>query len=241
MDSSKIIGAKIAAAAGGFQAVAAMPAYARAGILLKISEEIEKESEAFAGLICEEVFKPIKDARKEVARAAFNFRWAGEEARRFGGELFPLDFDASSVGRTAFIKRVPLGPCGFITPFNFPLNLVAHKAAPAMAIGASFVLKPASVAVRTAQKLRDIALKAGWPAEAFQLAVCRGAEAMEIVKDPRLKVISFTGFQKRPYALRRNQGVGRRTGRDTLRDGRINGNKNAFNQAVAVTAQVDRL
>ena len=136
----------------------------------------------------------------------FTFRWAGEETKRLSGEVFPLDFDPSSEGSIAFVKRVPAGPCVFITPFNFPLNLVAHKAAPAMAIGASFVLKPASAAVKTALKLREIAVGAGWPEDAFQVAVCRGKEAAVLVEDERFGVFSFTGSAEVGWMLKRRAG-----------------------------------
>jgi len=189
-----------------FDKVRKIPAHARAKILFEISKEIEKESEPLARLICKEVFKPIKDARKEVSRAIFTFRWAGEEAKRIKWESFPLDSDPSCEGRIAVVRSVPKGPCIFITPFNFPLNLVAHKIAPAIAIGASFLLKPASTAVQTASKLREIAISSGWPEDAFQIAVCSGDRATALVEDERFKVFSFTGSEQVGWMLQKKAG-----------------------------------
>lgn len=189
-----------------FEEVRKMPSHARAKILFEISKEIEKEAETFARLICKEVFKPIKDARREVARAVFTFRWASEEAKRIKWETFPIDSDVSGEGRIAVVRSVPKGPCIFITPFNFPLNLVAHKVAPAMAIGTSFLLKPASTAVQTAIKLRGIAIKSGWPENAFQIAVCSGDRATALVEDERFKVFSFTGSEQIGWNLQKKAG-----------------------------------
>ncbi len=197
---------KVRLVCAAFDKVRKMPAHARSKILFEISREIEKEAESFAKLICEEVFKPIKDARKEVARAIFTFRWASEEAKRIKWETFPIDSDLSGEGRIAIVKAVPKGPCIFITPFNFPLNLVAHKIAPAMAIGTSFLLKPASTAVKTANKLRNIVIKSGWPEDAFQIAICRGSKAEFLVEDERFKVFSFTGSEQVGWMLQKKAG-----------------------------------
>ncbi|MFA6002534.1 MAG: aldehyde dehydrogenase family protein [Elusimicrobiota bacterium] len=170
-----------------------MPAHERAAILTRVSEGISGQTEVLARIIAEEVRKPISDARREAARAAFTFRWAAGEALRFGGEVQPLDLEPGSEGRLALTRRFPKGPALLISPFNFPLNLAAHKVAPAMAVGAPFVLKPASCARKTAAELLRLVLAAGWPAEAAAVADLSGAEAEALVQDERFAVVSFTG------------------------------------------------
>lgn len=162
-------------------------------MLTRVSEAIAGQSEALARIICEEVRKPIKDARREAARAAFTFRWAAGEALRFGGEVQPLDLEPGSEGRVALTRRFPKGPALLISPFNFPLNLAAHKVAPAMAVGAPFVLKPASCARRTAAELVRLVVESGWPAAAAAVVNISGAAAEALVQDDRFAVLSFTG------------------------------------------------
>ncbi len=170
-----------------------LPTHFRAAVLAKIASGIEEQSEDFARLISLEVKKPLKEARREVARASFTFRWAAEEARRFSGEVLPLDLDQSSEGRLALTRRFPRGPALLITPFNFPLNLVAHKVAPAIAVGASFVLKPAPQAVRTAEKLIALVRRSGYPEKAAILADLPVSEAESLARDERFEILSFTG------------------------------------------------
>ena len=179
--------------ASSFAKASALPTHVRARILVEISQGIEKDAEAFAGLITEEVGKPLKESRREVARAVFCFRWAAEECRRFGGELLPLDLEQASEGRLALTRRFPRGPALLIAPFNFPLNLVAHKVAPAIAVGAPFVLKPAPQAPRTAERLGELILAAGWPAEAFAVVDCANDVAETLARDERFAILSFTG------------------------------------------------
>ncbi|MCM2305735.1 MAG: aldehyde dehydrogenase family protein [Elusimicrobia bacterium] len=187
--SAAAVAARCAAAAGK----AALPAHARAKILIKASEALEAQAEDFARLICAEVGKPLKEARREVGRAVFTLRWAGEESRRHVGEYLPLDLDAGSEGRYAIVKRVPRGPAMFITPFNFPLNLVAHKVAPAVAVGLPFVLKPDPRCPKTAEKLIGLLVDAGWPAEAAIVVGGPLPAAEALVRDERFRVFSFTG------------------------------------------------
>ena len=122
---------------------AALPAHARAAALDHVSRRLAERAEEVAELITAENGKPIKWARAEVGRAVSTFRWAAEEARRFSGELQRLDTDPAATGRIALVRRVPRGPVLGIAPFNFPLNLVAHKVAPALAVGAPIIVKPA--------------------------------------------------------------------------------------------------
>ena len=182
---------------------AALPTHARARILAAVADALENDAEAFARLIVEEVKKPIKEARREAARAAFTFRWAAEESRRINGEYLPLDLDPNSEGRFAIVKRVPRGPALFITPFNFPLNLVAHKIAPAVAVGLPFILKPDPRAPKTAEKLIDVLVAAGWPADAALVAYGNNIPVIEaLVRDDRLKILSFTGSTKVGWHLK---------------------------------------
>lgn len=187
--SASAVAARCAAAAGK----AALPAHARAAILLKAAGALEAQAEDFARLISSEVGKPLKEARREAARAAFTLRWAGEEARRVVGEVLPLDLDANSEGRYALVRRVPRGPALFITPFNFPLNLVAHKVAPAVAVGLPFVLKPDPRCPKSAEKLIALLVDAGWPAEAAIVVGGPLPAAEALVRDERFRIFSFTG------------------------------------------------
>ncbi|HVE11966.1 MAG TPA: aldehyde dehydrogenase family protein [Elusimicrobiota bacterium] len=178
------------------------PSHLRAKVLAGVAERLKAEREVFAALICEEVGKPIKEARREVDRAAFTFAWAAGEAPRWGGEWLPLDFDASTEGRMAFVRRAPRGACLFICPFNFPLNLVAHKVAPAIAVGAPFFLKPAPQAPKTAAKLAQAILDAGWPKDWFVAAPCSNETAEALAKDASFRVLSFTGSAKVGWHLK---------------------------------------
>jgi acyl-CoA reductase-like NAD-dependent aldehyde dehydrogenase len=188
--------------ATAFPGTAALPSHFRSKVLLEISQGIEREADVFARLIAEEVRKPIKESRREVSRAVFTFRWASEEAKRFGGELLPLDMDSNTEGRIAITRRFPRGPALLITPFNFPLNLVAHKVAPAIAVGTSFVLKPAPQAPRTALKLAQIIKESGWPAEAMAVVSASVEAAEALVKDERFGTLSFTGSAKVGWHLK---------------------------------------
>src|SRR5262249_14118248 len=136
-----------------------------------------------------------------VSRAISTFRWAAEEARRFSGELQRLDTDPAATGRMAIVRRVPKGPVLGISPFNFPLNLVAHKVAPAIAVGAPIVLKPAPATPLSALVLGEILAEVtepqgvgtGLPAGMFSVLPMRNEQAPALVADPRLPVVSFTG------------------------------------------------
>lgn len=187
-EASKLAG-RIAAA----KEKAALPSHARAAILNKAADALEKDKEALAQLLAEEVGKPLKAGRVEVARMLFTLRWSAEEARRIGGELMPLDLSAGEDGRVALIKRVPRGPALFITPFNFPLNLVAHKVAPAVAVGLPFVLKPDPRCPKAASRLLGALVDAGWPKDACAIALGPLPAMEALVADERFKIFSFTG------------------------------------------------
>lgn len=188
--------------AASFPRTSRIPTHERARVLSEISDGLRKERGAMAALICSEIAKPLKDCLKEVDRAIFTFNWAAGEAQRWGGEWLPVDLDGGSEGRLAFVRHFPKGACLFICPFNFPLNLAAHKVAPAIAIGAPFVLKPAPQAPKTAAKLAEIIRHAGWPSEAFAVVDCDNETAEWMVREGPFEVVSFTGSAKVGWHLK---------------------------------------
>ena len=189
-----------------FEVTRRMGGYERQKILRGISAGIEKNSEELARLVALEAGKPIKTARLEVERAIFTFAVAAEEAVRVGGEYLPLDWQASSAGRWGIVRRFPLGPIAAITPFNFPINLVAHKLAPAIAAGCTIVLKPAPQTPLTALRLAQIIEQAGWPAGALNVLPLSNEDAGHLVLDDRLKLLSFTGSTAVGWALKAKAG-----------------------------------
>ncbi|MEU6646552.1 aldehyde dehydrogenase family protein [Saccharomonospora sp. NPDC046836] len=191
--TSADIEAAVAAAHEVRAEAAGLPAHVRAGALDHVSRRLSERAEELAELITAESGKPIKWARAEVGRACSTFRWAAEEARRFSGELQRLDTDPGSTGRLALIRRVPRGPVLGITPFNFPLNLVAHKVAPAIAVGAPIVLKPAPATPLTALALGEVLAETELPAGSWSVLPVDNDQAALLVSDPRLPVVSFTG------------------------------------------------
>lgn len=172
---------------------AALPAHVRAGALDHVSRRIGERAEEIAQVITAESGKPIKWARAEAGRAVSVFRWAAEEARRDSGELQRLDTDPGGTGRMALVRRVPKGPVLGISPFNFPLNLVAHKVAPAIAVGAPVVLKPAPATPMTALVLGEILAETDLPAGMVSILPMPNELAAPLITDERLPVISFTG------------------------------------------------
>ena len=185
--------AAVAAASAVRAQAAALPAHARAEALSHVSTRLGERAEEVARLITAESGKPLMWSRVEVARAAATFRWAAEEARRWSGELQRLDTDAGGSGRMAVVRRFPRGPVLGISPFNFPLNLVAHKVAPAIAVGTPIVLKPAPKTPLSALLLAEILDETGLPGGMTTVLVVPDAAAPALVADPRLPVVSFTG------------------------------------------------
>ncbi|HEY6081048.1 MAG TPA: aldehyde dehydrogenase family protein [Polyangiaceae bacterium] len=183
----------IAGAANAFRAWSRSPTHQRALVLERIALAIDAEQGALAQLITRESGKPLRYARAEVARAASTFRLGAAEARQLGGEVLPSDQLPGAEGRLTLFRRVARGPIAGISPFNFPLNLVAHKLAPALAIGAPLVLKPAPQAPLTAHRLAELASAAGAPAHAFDVVHLLPEVAERLATDPRLPVLSFTG------------------------------------------------
>ncbi len=183
----------IAAAVDSQDAMRALAAFERQAILNHCVTRILERADELANILCVEAGKPIRDARGEVSRLADTFRIAAEESVRIYGEVMPLDISARARGYTGMWKRVPIGPCSFITPWNFPLNLPAHKIAPAIAVGCPFVLKPASWTPVGALVLGEILAESALPPGAFSILPCRREGASRFTEDDRLKLLSFTG------------------------------------------------
>jgi acyl-CoA reductase-like NAD-dependent aldehyde dehydrogenase len=170
------------------------PAWRRAAILERASHLIEENAEQIARIIALEGGKPIKDARIEAMRGASTFRWAGEEAKRTAGEIIEMDADASGENRFGWTIREPRGVIVAISPFNFPLNLVAHKVAPALACANVVVLKPASTTPVTALRLAELLTEAGLPDDVLQVVVGPGGSlGNKLVEDDRVNMVTFTG------------------------------------------------
>ncbi|MGA3124164.1 MAG: aldehyde dehydrogenase family protein [Polyangiaceae bacterium] len=183
----------IAASVRAFARIQERTPFERKLMLERVAQEIESRREVFAELIAREAGKPIALARAEASRAVTTFRLAAEEATRMGGEVIPLDITANSRGATGICVRVPAGPVVGIAPFNFPLNLVAHKIAPAIACGASIVLKPAPQAPLSSLLLAECVRQAGAPEDAVQVVPCEVDVAEALVQDDRFATLSFTG------------------------------------------------
>jgi aldehyde dehydrogenase (NAD+) len=194
--------AAVAAAWSVRRELAASPAHLRAAALDHVSRRLEERRAEVAALITEEMGKPARWADVEVTRAVSTFRFAAEEARRWSGELQRLDTDPAATGRLALVRRVPRGPVLGIAPFNFPLNLVAHKVAPALAVGAPIVVKPAPAAPRTALLLADLLAETELPAGAVAVLPVDNETTQALVRDPRLPVVSFTGSVPVGWAIR---------------------------------------
>jgi acyl-CoA reductase-like NAD-dependent aldehyde dehydrogenase len=174
---------------------------ARADALTHVSRRLTERVEEIAALITAENGKPLKWARAEATRAAATFRWAAEEVRREGGELLRLDSEPSAAGRAALVRRFPKGPVLGIAPFNFPLNLVAHKVAPALAVGAPIIIKPAPSTPLSALLLGEILAETDLPAGMWSVLTVANEAMPALVQDPRLPVVSFTGSAPVGYSI----------------------------------------
>ncbi|GAB4465340.1 MAG: aldehyde dehydrogenase family protein [Armatimonadaceae bacterium] len=194
----------VATAHHAFSHTRRLPAHERYRILRAIESGIAARREEFANLICAEGGKPIKHARVEVDRAILVFSLAAEEARRLDGELLPLDLNKASENRLGLVRRVPAGPVGALTPFNFPLNLAAHKVGPALAVGNPVVLKPAEKTPLTAKLLTEVVYESGFPEEAFHLLTPEDPREIGtlLATDDRIRVLSFTGSDRVGWELK---------------------------------------
>ena len=183
----------VQAAADAFEEGRRLPVHSRAEALAHISRRLQERGEEVAATIAREGGKPLKWARVEAARAVSTFRWAAEECRREGGEVMRLDTEASLGARLGIVRRFPRGPVLGIAPFNFPVNLVAHKMAPALAVGAPIVVKPASKTPLGALLLGELFCETDLPPGMCSVLPVGGSEAGELATDPRFRKISFTG------------------------------------------------
>ncbi|MFF8279493.1 aldehyde dehydrogenase family protein [Streptomyces lateritius] len=195
----------VAAAHAVVDEFAATPAHVRAAALDHVSKRLAERTEEIAQLISAENGKPIKWARGEVGRAVSVFRFAAEEARRFnGGEAQRLDTEAGGVGRLALTRRIPKGVVLGIAPFNFPLNLSAHKVAPAIAVGAPIILKPAPATPISSLILGELLAETDLPAGSWSVLTVPNDRMPALVQDERLPVISFTGSDKVGFAIQQS-------------------------------------
>jgi glyceraldehyde-3-phosphate dehydrogenase (NADP+) len=183
----------VAAAVSAFEQTRKLPAYERSAALRKISAGIAEQREEIGRLIATESGKPIRDSLTEVDRAVLTFRIGAEEAERIGGEVIPLDLNPASRGRTGITRRFPIGPIAAISPFNFPLNLAAHKLAPAIASGNPIVLKPPSKDPLTMLKVAEIVAGSGLPEGSVSILPMTRELGDRMVSDDRFKLLTFTG------------------------------------------------
>ena len=175
------------------RAMAELPVFERVAILRRVAEALRTDAATFANTLAAEAGKPVKDATVEVDRAVLTFQVAADEATRLGGELIPLDLAARGRGRFAVTRRVPVGAIAAISPFNFPMNLVAHTLAPAVAAGCPIVLKPASATPLSALTLARLLDEAGVPKGALSVMPMARDVGDQLVTDPRFALLTFTG------------------------------------------------
>lgn len=196
----------IARAYASREQVAALKPYERKQILLDLVKGIEEQAESLALQLCREAGKPIKDSRGEVTRLIDTFKIAADESLRSSGEVLNLEISPRARGYSGFVKRFPLGLCSFITPFNFPLNLVAHKVAPAIAAGCPFILKPASATPLGALSLGELLTRTNLPPDSWSILPTRAQEAAPLVQDERIAFLSFTGSSDVGWKLKSQAG-----------------------------------
>src|SRR5437588_7842417 len=183
-----------------------LPAFERQRVLGQVSAFMTERKEEFARTLAQEAGKPIRAARIEVERAIFTFNVAAEESTRIYGEYLPLDWQEFTAGRWGIVRRFPLGPIAGITPFNFPINLVAHKVAPAIAAGCPIVLKPAPQTPLSSLLLAECVQQAGWPDGGLSVLPLSNEDAGLLVTDERIKLISFTGSVPVGWDIKRRAG-----------------------------------
>lgn len=201
-----ILDAAIAAAVAAAPAMAALPSHRRQAALEHCARRFEERRDELALALCEEAGKPIRDSRGEVVRLIDTFRIAAGEATRIGGEVLTMDISPRAQGYRGQYKRVPIGACSFISPFNFPLNLAAHKIAPAIAAGCPFVLKPASLTPVSALLIGEVLAETDLPEGAWSILPCPREGAEQLTTDPRLKLLSFTGSPEVGWDLKARAG-----------------------------------
>jgi acyl-CoA reductase-like NAD-dependent aldehyde dehydrogenase len=203
MADPESVGRAIEEAVGAAESMRRLPAYRRQQSLRRCADRFEERADELAALLCAEVGKPIRDARVEVERLVDTFRIAAEESVRIGGQVLPMDVHPRGAGYRGMWQRQPVGPVTLITPFNFPLNLVAHKVAPALAAGCTFILKPASRTPVSALIVAEVLAESDLPRGAFSVLPCEHRVAGPLVADPRIRLLSFTGSPAVGWQLRR--------------------------------------
>jgi len=209
LGSAEDMDAAVAANVAAADACRRMPAYERAACLRRIADGLEAQKDAFAGLMAREAGKPVTQAKLEIDRAVFVLRDGAEEATRIEGEVLPLDVAASGAGRLGLVRRFPLSPIAAITPFNFPVLLAAHKIAPAIACGATMTLKPPPQDPLTTLKLGELVAASGYPAGGINVVPCELPVAERLVRDERVRMITFTGSARAGWAIRAAAGTKR--------------------------------
>jgi acyl-CoA reductase-like NAD-dependent aldehyde dehydrogenase len=187
-------------------AMARLPPFARQEVLAHATDRFRERSDELALALSIEAGKPVRDARGEVTRLIDTFRVASEEAVRVDGEALTLEISKRAVGYRGFTKRVPVGVCSFITPFNFPLNLVAHKIGPAIAAGCPFVLKPSERTPIGALIIAEVLAETSLPEGAFSVLPCRIEDSAPFIEDERIALLSFTGSSKVGWDLKARAG-----------------------------------
>ncbi|MFQ3197709.1 MAG: acyl-CoA reductase-like NAD-dependent aldehyde dehydrogenase [Paraglaciecola sp.] len=203
---AKVIDQAIAGAQKSQPLLNKMAPYERQQILNHCVKRFEERFDELAHALCIEAGKPIKDSRGEVTRLIDTFKIAAEESVRMHGEVLNLEITPRAKGYQGMYKRVPIGPCSFISPFNFPLNLAAHKIAPALAVGCAFVLKPASRTPLGAIIIGEILAETDLPEGAFSILPCSRDGADLFTTDERFKLLSFTGSPQVGWELKAKAG-----------------------------------
>lgn len=206
MADAKVIDQAIAAGVEALEHCRQLPSFVRAEVLQHVVRSMTERAEELAQVLVVEAGKPIRDSRGEVTRGIETFRIAAEESTRIYGEFIPLDISPRAKGYQGIWKRVPIGVCSFISPFNFPVNLAAHKIAPAIACGCPFILKPASRTPIGALILGEILAETDLPPGAFSILPCSREAASLFTTDDRMKLLSFTGSPEVGWALKAKAG-----------------------------------
>jgi acyl-CoA reductase-like NAD-dependent aldehyde dehydrogenase len=206
MADTDAIDRAIAKAVEATEPMREMAAYERQAVLSHCVHRFSERTDELAESLCIEAGKPIKDSRGEVSRLIDTFRVAAAESVRMVGEVLPMDISARARGYEGMWKRVPIGPCSFISPFNFPLNLAAHKVAPALAVGCPFVLKPASLTPIGALIIGEVLAETNLPEGAFSILPCKREGAAQFTEDERIRLLSFTGSPEVGWDLKAKAG-----------------------------------
>ena len=203
---SKEVAEALDHACRAFTALKSFPGHMKAKGLGRIATTLEQRREEIARTICSEAGKPILDARREVDRAVQTFQIASEESTRIPGEVIPMDRSPGMENHQAMAKRFPIGPVLGITPFNFPLNLVAHKVAPCLAAGNPIVIKPPPQTPITSLILGEVILESGFPSGTYSVIPCSNVLAESLVQDTRFQALSFTGSAAVGWMLKNKAG-----------------------------------